>query len=134
MSVFDNEEKALKANAQFKTYGYQVSKFNLKRPSRDYCVSFKVLSPVTIQVGRSLTSSRIGVLEKNDIIRVNQVKGRRARIISSEWPARWMGVFAHRGRCTAVGAVSRHTYSDLLIKLYIEVEIIFTTRIFTELR
>jgi len=82
--VFDNEEKALKANAQFKTSRYQLSKYYPRRPSRDYHVSFKVLSPITVRVGKSLTSSRIGVLEKNDIIRVNQVKGRRARIISSQ--------------------------------------------------
>jgi len=82
--VFDNEENALKANAQFKTLPYQLSKFRPRRPSHDYPVSFKVLLPVTVRVGKSLTSRKICMLEKNDSIRVNQVKGRRARIISPQ--------------------------------------------------
>jgi len=93
--IFDDEEKALKANAKFKIAGYKLSKYRPRRPSRDYHVSFKVLSPVTVRVGKSLSSRTIGELEKNNVIRVNQVKGRRARIISQ---GGWVSVHANNGK------------------------------------
>jgi len=81
--VFDNEEEALNANAELKSFWWKLSKYRPRRPSRDNPVSYKVIHLATVRVGKSLSSRKIGMLEKNDIIRVNQVKGRRARIISS---------------------------------------------------
>jgi len=43
--VFDNEDKALQAYAQFKNFGYELSKYRPRRPSPDNQVFYKVFSP-----------------------------------------------------------------------------------------
>jgi len=92
--VFDNEEKALKANAQF-----YLPKYRPRRPGPGNPVFYKVLSPVTVREGKSLKSKKVKVLEKNDIILVNQVKGRRARFISSQGgPGGWVFLLSDRGK------------------------------------
>jgi len=96
--VFHNEKTALKANAQFKNLDYQLSKYRPRRPSPGNSVLFKVLSPVTVRVGKSLKTKKVKMLEKNDIIRVNQQKGRRARVISSQNGGRVGWVSLHDGQ------------------------------------
>jgi len=97
--VFDNEKTALKANAQFKNSRYQLSKYRPRRPSPGSSALFKVLSPVTVRVGKSLKTKKVKMLKKNDIIRVNQQKGRRARVISSQDGGRvgWVSMHSKEG-------------------------------------
>jgi len=73
----------LEANAQSNKLGYQLAKYRERRPSPDNPVMFKTLTPVTVRVGKSLKGKRVRMLDKDHIILVNQVKGRRARVISS---------------------------------------------------
>jgi len=80
--VFDDEAKALEANAQSNKWGYQLAKYRDRRPSPDNPVWFKALTPVTVRAGKSLKSKKVTMLEKDGIILVNQAKGRRARVIS----------------------------------------------------
>jgi hypothetical protein len=46
-------------------------------------VEYKVLSRVTVRTGKSLKSEIIGHIYKGTIVTVNQIKGRRARVIRS---------------------------------------------------
>jgi len=91
--VFDTEEKAQKANAQF-----SLPKYRPRRPSRDNHVLYKVLSTLTARKGKSLNSEIVGVLEKNDIIQVNHIKKRRARFTSPQGgPGGWVSLHGERG-------------------------------------
>jgi len=94
---FDDEEKALKANAQSKKFGYQLAKYRPRRPSANNPVVFKVLSPVTVRVGKGLKGKIIKMLEKDDIIPVNKVKGRRARVILDGGRVGWVSLHSDKG-------------------------------------
>jgi len=54
------------------------------RSSAKNLVRFKVLKTLKVRAGVSLKDRKIGVLRKNEIVTVNQVNGRRARIISED--------------------------------------------------
>jgi len=86
--VFQYEEEALKANValnanvEFATSGYTIAKYRDQRPSPNNPVMFKTISRVTIRRGKSLNTRKIGELQKDTIILVNQRKSRRVRVIS----------------------------------------------------
>lgn len=98
--VFDDVEKALEANAQSNKLGYQLTKYRERRPSPDNPVMFKTLTPVKVRVGKSLKSKIVMMLEKDDIILVNQVKRRRARAISSPGGEQvgWVSLHCDKGK------------------------------------
>lgn len=50
-------------------------------PTPNSPVEYKVLSRVTVRIGKSLKSKIIGHIHKGAIVTVNQIKGRRARVI-----------------------------------------------------
>jgi len=50
-------------------------------PSPKCPVEYKVLSRVTVRIGKSLKSKIVGCICKGAIVTVNQIKGRRARVI-----------------------------------------------------
>jgi len=77
--IFDDEEKALKANVQSKAIGYNLAKYQ-DRPSDHNLVRFKTLIKLKVRAGKSLRDRKIGVLKKNKIVTVNLVEGRRALI------------------------------------------------------
>jgi len=108
--VFDNEEKPLKANAQFYNLGYQLQKYRPRRASPGNRVLFKVFSPVTGRVGKSFKSKKVEMLEKNDIILMNQVKGRRARVISFQngGPVGWVSSYGDQGEPLLEGCEHTH--------------------------
>lgn len=66
-------------------------------------VEYKVLSRVTVRIGKSLKSKIIGHIYKGAIVTVNQIKGRRARVIRS----------TINGATIQIGWVSLHTSYSL---------------------
>jgi len=80
--VFEDEEEALKANVEFVTSGYTIAKYRATRPSPNNPVMFKTISRVTVRRGKSLNTRKVGELQKDTIILVNQRKSRRVRVIS----------------------------------------------------
>jgi len=77
-------------------------------PSPKSPVEYKVLSRVTVRIGKSFKSKIIGHIYKGAVVTVNQIKGRRARIIrnTTNGPIQ-------------IGWVSLHTsYSQLLSQFF----------------
>jgi len=79
--IFDDELNALKARAQSKAIGYNLAKYGDRQPSPRNLVRFKALIKLKVRAGMSLNDRKIGSLKKNQIVTVNQVEGRRARVI-----------------------------------------------------
>jgi len=55
-----------------------------RRSSAKNLVRFKVLKTLKVRAGVSLKDKKIGLLKKDEIVTVNQVDGRRARVISED--------------------------------------------------
>lgn len=79
--IFDDELNALKARAQSRAIGYNLAKYSDRQPSPRNLVRFKALIKLKVRAGMSLKDRKIGSLKKNQIVTVNQVEGRRARVI-----------------------------------------------------
>merc|ERR1719233_2603349 len=79
---FKDRSTALHALARAEAIGFKLSKSRAKRPSPTYPVKFKALSQLNVRKGKSFNWKIIGEVNKNEVITVNQVKGRRARIVS----------------------------------------------------
>lgn len=78
---FEDRGMALKALAEANVLGLKLSKRRPKRPSPDRLVRFKALHELQIREGKSPNQKKKGKVKKDEIIIVNQVKGRRARIV-----------------------------------------------------
>jgi len=79
--IFDDEQNALKALSQSKAIGYNLAKYGNRQPSPRNLVRFKALIKLKVRAGMSFKDRKIGLLKKNQIVTVNQVEGRRARVI-----------------------------------------------------
>jgi len=79
---FEDEEEALKANVEFATSVYTIAKYRDTRPSPNNLVMFKTISRVTVRRGKSLNTRKVGELQKDTNILVNQRKSRRVRVFS----------------------------------------------------
>jgi len=78
---FKDRCSALHALAEAEIIGYKLSKSRPRRPSPSFPVRFKALRELTIRKGKALRGEKIGKVMNNEVITVNQVKGRRARIV-----------------------------------------------------
>jgi len=78
---FKDQGMALKALAEANTLGLKLSKHRPKRPSPNCLVRFKALRELLVREGKSPNQQEKGRVKKNEIIIVNQVKGRRARMV-----------------------------------------------------
>jgi len=79
--IFEDKEKALKANIEFATLGYQLEKYLETRPSPNNPVMFKTLSLVTVRLSKSLTSRKVAILQKDTIILVDKKESCGVRLI-----------------------------------------------------
>jgi len=99
--IFDNEQNALKACARSKAIGYNLAKYVDIHQSPHKLVRFKALITLKVRAGISFNDRKIGLLKKNQIVTVNQVAGRRARIIFFQDKERMTGwVSLHSGAGT----------------------------------
>jgi len=78
--IFDDEEIALRAIAHSKVIGYNLAEYHDGRPSPNNLHRFKTLIKLKVRAGMSLRDRKIGVLKKNEIVTMNEVQGRRARV------------------------------------------------------
>jgi len=79
--IFDDEQNALKARAESEVIGYNLAKYGDRQPSPHNLVRFKALIKLKVRAGMSFKDRKIGLLKKNQIVTVNHVEGRRARVI-----------------------------------------------------
>jgi len=78
---FEDRRTALNALAKADAIGYKLSKNRTQRPNPKNLVRYKALSNLTVREGKSFKLRKIGQVMKNEVIIVNQMKGRRARIV-----------------------------------------------------
>jgi len=95
---FKDQSTALHAFKRAEAIGFKLSKSWAKRPSPKYTVKFKALCELLVREGKSCNSRIIGNVKKYEVITVNQVKGRRARIVA-----------VHNSKLVNFGWVSLHT-------------------------
>jgi len=100
--LFPGRTKAQKALVQMDEIGFKLVKKRPKRPSPNFPVMFRALSPLKIRRGKALSAEIIGEVKQGDDVMVNQVKGRRARLLSVQNGEKknrgWVSVHTETGR------------------------------------
>jgi len=81
---FPNRMMAEKALAEANIIGYKLRKKRRPRPSPKCPIIFKALRNLKIRNGKAFSKSELGWVNKDDLVIVNQVKGRRARLMFVE--------------------------------------------------
>jgi len=79
--AFPNYEKAEEILSRSDEIGYKITKKYPPRPNPKRPLKYKSMAKLDIRAGKSLSGDIIGKLKKGEIVTVNQVKGRRARLI-----------------------------------------------------
>jgi len=82
---------------------YKLVKKRPLRPSPTCPIQFKALHALRIRTGKALTGRVVGVVKKNELVTVNQVKGRRARLMyidkeGNKWNRGWVSVHTSEGK------------------------------------
>lgn len=97
--LFPSRKMAEKALAQANIIGYTLVKKRRPRPSPRCPIMFKALSKLKIRSGKAFSRNVLGWVRKNDLVMVNQVKGRRARLLSWENGANlgWVSLHTSNG-------------------------------------
>jgi len=81
--VFEDAKLAKEAHAKARAKGYKLTRYRSQRPSPKFLVRYQALIDLPIRTGKSTRQGKTGrYVRKDDIVTVNQVKGRRARIVS----------------------------------------------------
>jgi len=99
---FTDRKEAQRALADPKI-GYKLVKKRPLRPSPTCPIQFKALHALRIRTGKALTGRVVGVVKKHELVTVNQVKGRRARLMyidkeGNKWNRGWVSVHTSEGK------------------------------------
>jgi len=95
---FPDKMMAEKALAEAPMIGYKLVKKRRPRPSPRCPIMFKALRRLKMRSGKAFSRDVLGWINKDDLVIVNQVKGRRARLM-----------FVENGEISNLGWVSLHT-------------------------
>jgi len=79
--MFPDRIMAEKALEEANKIGYKLRKKRRPRPSPRCPIMFKALHPLKIRSGKAFSRNVLGFVQKGDLVIVNQVKGRRARLM-----------------------------------------------------
>jgi len=82
--MFPDRNMAEKALEEANKIGYKLRKKRRPRPSPRCPIMFKALHPLMIRSGKAFSRNVLGCVQKGDLVIVNQVKGRRARLMSMD--------------------------------------------------
>lgn len=82
--IFPNSTLANKALSRSDEMEFKLIKSWLHRPRPKRPIKYKSLYTLNINAGRSIHGKLVGELREGDIVTVNQVKGRRARLIEDK--------------------------------------------------
>jgi len=96
--VFPNYQTAEDVLKRADEIGYKLQKKWPPRPNPKRPLKYKSLAVLKIRTGKSLNADVVGILDKGEIVTVNQVKGRRARLIEE----------GTNGKAVTIGWVSIH--------------------------
>jgi len=95
--VCPNYEHAEEVLSRAHEIGYKIKKKWPPRPNPNRPLKYKSMAELQIRVGKAFSGRVVGKLNKGDIVTVNQVKGRRARLITEK-----------EGKVVNIGWVSLH--------------------------
>jgi len=96
--LFPGRTTAQRALVEMKAIGFKLVKKRPPRPSPRCPVWFRALASLKIRRGKALSAEIIGQVKKGDHVIVNQVKGRRARLMSKTGENRgWVSVHTIHG-------------------------------------
>jgi len=95
---FPDKMMAEKALAEAPMIGYKLVKKRRPRPSPRCPIMFKALRRLKMRSGKAFSRDVLGWINKDELVIVNQVKGRRARLM-----------FVENGKISNLGWVSLHT-------------------------
>jgi len=79
--TFKDCAEATNALLQANQIGYPLFKKWPTRPSPKRHIQYKSLTELIIREGKALSGNEVGILPKGETVTVNQVKGRRARLV-----------------------------------------------------
>jgi len=79
--TFKDSTEATNALLQANEIGYPLCKKWPTRPSPNRPIQYKSLTELIIREGKAFSGNEVGILRKGEIVTVNQVKGRRARLV-----------------------------------------------------
>jgi len=98
--LFPGRTTAQKALVEMNAIGFKLVKKRPPRPSPSFPVMFRALSSLKIRRGKALSAEIIGQVKQGDDVMVNQVKGRRARLMSVQNGENrgWVSVHTETGR------------------------------------
>jgi len=96
--AFPNYQRAEEALLRADEIGYKLTKKWPPRPKPKRPLKYKSLAVLKIRAGKSLSGDVVGTLSKGQIVTVNQIKGRRARLIDEK----------ENGKVENIGWVSIH--------------------------
>jgi len=96
--VFPNYQHADEVLSRANEIGYRITKKYPPRPNPKRPLKYKSMAELEIRAGKSLNGDIVGKLKKGVIVTVNQVKGRRARLIRE----------SKNGSVETIGWVSLH--------------------------
>jgi len=96
--AFPNYKQAEEVLSRADEIGYKITKKYPPRPTPTCPQKYKSMAELIIRAGKSLCGDVVGKLEEGVIVTVNQVKGRRARLIREP----------ERGGVETIGWVSLH--------------------------
>jgi len=66
--------------------GYEIKLKYPRRASPDNPVEYKVLCDLQVREGKSMNGELLaGIIKEGETIQVNQIKGRRARVVNRGW-------------------------------------------------
>jgi len=100
--LFPDRMMADRALAESDIIGYKFARKRRPRPSPRYPIMFKALHCLKIRSGKAFSRDVLGKVKKDDLVIVNQVKGRRARL-----------VFVENAQISTLGWVSLHTSNGI---------------------
>jgi len=96
--VFPNYQQAEMVLSRADEIGYKITKKYPPRPNPKRPLKYKSMAELQIRAGKSLSGDIVGKLKEGVIVTVNQVKGRRARLIQE----------SESGDVETIGWVSLH--------------------------
>jgi len=96
--VFPNYQRAEEIRLRADEIGYKLTKNYPPRPNPRSPRKYKSMAELTIRTGKALNKEIVGTLKKGEIVTVNQIKGRRARLIKEK----------ENGDFESIGWVSLH--------------------------
>jgi len=96
--IFQDNRRAKKALIEYREKGFKIAVKFRRKPSPNRPMDYITLEPLQILKGKSLKGDHVGWLHEGQRVTVNQVKGKRARLIKPNQEVKdwgWVSMYSH---------------------------------------